>query len=200
MNNLTFPNRPKPTHHHAVQFYGSDESLCTTVSSFLAEGLVAQQPAIVIATESHRRRIIEHLCGRLIDCERAVKEGDLLLLDAEETLDLFMVGGMPNGDLFEVNVSRVIEQMINGRKGIVLRAYGEMVDVLWKNGQSDAAIALEILWNKLALKYNFALLCGYSMGSFYKQTKHLEDVSAQHTCVVPANASVVPFQRRSRIA
>ena len=190
----------QPAHHHAVQFYGSDESLCTTVSAFLAEGLVAQQPGIVIATQPHRAMIIEHLCGRLIDCDRAVKDGDLVILDAEATLDLFMVNGMPNADLFEVNVSRVIDQTLNGRSRTVVRAYGEMVDVLWKDGQSDAAIALEILWNKLALKYNFALLCGYSMGSFYKQTTLLEKVCAQHTCVVPANTNVVPFQRRAKSA
>ena len=75
-----------------------------------------------------------------------------------------------------------------------------MVDLLWKNGQSDAAIALEILWNKLALKYNFALLCGYSIGSFYKQTKQFEDVCAQHSYVVPENTNVVPFQRRVKSA
>ena len=47
-------------------------------------------------------------------------------------------------------------------------AYGEMVDVLWKAGQDVAAIRLEMLWNKLAAMHDFALLCGYAMGNFYK--------------------------------
>jgi hypothetical protein len=200
MNDTTFGNLPVPAHHHAVQFYGSDESLFTTVAGFLAEGLITEQPAIVIATASHRASIVEHLCGRLIDCATAIKEGDLILLDAEETLDLFMVDGVPNADLFEVNLGRVVEQTLNGRTRTVVRAYGEMVDVLWKNGQADAAIALEILWNKLALKYHFALLCGYAMGSFYKQTKQLEDVCAQHSHVVASDTKVVPFERRTKLA
>ena len=50
------------------------------------------QPAIVVATESHRTAIVEHLCGRLIDCESAKRNGSLLLLDAEDTLGQFMVG------------------------------------------------------------------------------------------------------------
>jgi hypothetical protein len=198
MNDSTF----RPAHsalHHAVQFYGSDESLCATVAGFLAEGLIAQQPAIVIATDAHSALILHHLSGRLIDCQKAVKDGDLVVLDADAILDLFMVDGRPNEQLFEVNLSRVIDQLLNGRGGPA-RAYGEMVDLLWKNGQSDAAIALEILWNKLALKYNFALLCGYSMGSFYKQTKQFEDVCAQHSYVVPENTNVVPFQRRVKSA
>jgi hypothetical protein len=68
-----------------------------------------------------------------------------------------------------------------------------MVDVLWKQGRSQSAISLEILWNKLALKHNFALLCGYSMGSFYKQTKQLEEIAAQHSHVVADESNVVPF-------
>ena len=182
-------------HHHAVQFYGTDQSLFRTVAGFLAEGLVAGQPAIVIATATHRAAFIEHLTARLVDCERAVRNGDLVMLDAEATLDLFMVGDAPDGDLFERNIGRLIEQVFNGRN-LVLRAYGEMVDVLWKQGRPEAAIRLEILWNKLALKYNFALLCGYAMGSFYKQSKQLEDVIAQHTHVVAHDTNVVPFPTR----
>ena len=180
-------------HGHAVQFYGTDESLFTTVASFLAAGLVAGQPAVVIATFSHRIPIVNHLRERLIDCDRALRNGDLILLDAEATLDLFMVNDEPDAELFESNVGRLLDQAINGRPRIVLRAYGEMVDVLWKQGRSEAAIKLEIMWNKLATKYDFALLCGYSMGSFYKQTQQLEEVIALHTCVVAHDTNVVTF-------
>jgi hypothetical protein len=200
MLNDTPDDRLHP-HHHAVQFYGTDQSLFVTVAGFLAEGLVAGQPAIVIATATHRIAILEHLCGRLIDCEKAIRNGDLVLLDAEATLDLFMVDDEPDGELFEQNVGRLVDQAINGRQRTILRAYGEMVDVLWKQGRSDAAIKLEILWNKLAMKYSFALLCGYAMGSFYKQTKQLEDVIAQHSHVIAHDTSVLPFPpKRTRTA
>ena len=48
-------------HKHAVQFYADDHSLFTTVATFLAEGLAAGQPAVVIATPAHRASIIEYL-------------------------------------------------------------------------------------------------------------------------------------------
>lgn len=179
-------------HHHAVQFYGSDQSLYATVAGFLGEGLLAGQPAILIATPEHSVEIEAHLSRKLIDCARARRNGDLVLLDAEATLDLFMVGDVPDEALFEANVGRMVEQALSGRP-TVLRAYGEMVDVLWKQGCSQSAISLEILWNKLALKHNFALLCGYSIGSFYKQTKQLEEICAQHTHVVPDESNVLPF-------
>lgn len=179
-------------HHHAVQFYGSDQSLYATVAGFLGEGLLAGQPAIIIATPEHAASVEEHLSRKLIDCLRARQNGDLVVLDAEETLDLFMVGDTPDPTLFEDNVGRMIQQALSGRPTI-LRAYGEMVDVLWKQGRSQSAIALEILWNKLAVKHNFALLCGYAMGSFYKQTKQLEEIAAQHSHVVADESNVVPF-------
>ena len=179
-------------HHHAVKFYGTDDSLFTTVAGFLAEGLIARQPAIIIATTSRREAIVEHLCGRLIDCAAAIRRGDLLMLDAEDTLGLFMVDGMPDRELFEQSVGKIVQQTLTGRPG-VMRAYGEMVDVLWKQGQTDAAIALEILWNRLAHKHDFALLCGYAMGSFYKQSKQLDAVCSQHSHVIDDSSNVVPF-------
>jgi hypothetical protein len=77
---------PVHAHHHAVQFYGSDSSLFTTVAGFLGQGLVDGQPAIVIATPAHGAGILEHLRGRLIDVEQAQRAGELLVLDAHETL------------------------------------------------------------------------------------------------------------------
>jgi len=180
------------SHHHAVQFYGNEHSLFTTVATFLSEGLVARQPAIIIATESHREAIEEHLCGRLIDCVQARRNGDLVMLDAEEMLGQFMIGDVPDPDLFDQNVGSVVKQVLDGRGRTIVRAYGEMVDVLWKQGRAEAAINLEILWNKLALKHSFALLCGYSMGNFYKQAKQIEDIRSHHTHVVGPD-NLVPF-------
>ena len=185
--------RHEHPHHHAVQFYSTDQSLIRTVATFLAEGLAGGQPAVVIATPAHRVAIAEALMRRGANPQQALRTGDLIVLDAEATLDLFMVDGAPDPGLFEKNVGRLVEQALNGRDTVVVRAYGEMVDVLWKQGAADAAIQLEMLWNKLALKYSFALLCGYAMGSFYKQTQRLDEVIAQHTTVIPHDTDTARF-------
>jgi DcmR-like sensory protein len=172
-------------HHHAVQFYGDDDSLFTTVAGFLSQGLVDRHPGIIIATEAHRDAILEYLRDRLIDVERAQRTRGLIVLDAQETLDLFMEGDFPHEGRFEGSVGRLIAAMLEGRQDrILIRAYGEMVDVLWKQGRSEAAIRLEMLWNKLAQRYGFALLCGYSMGNFYKQTRGFEEICREHTHVI----------------
>jgi len=186
------PTLETPRHHHAVKFYSDRESLCATVAGFLSEGLIAGEPALVIATQSHSDAICAHLSGRLIDCPKALKDGSLILLDADDMLGLVMVEGMPDADLFERNVGVFIQQLV-GERPVVIRAYGEMVDVLWKRHMPEAAIAMELLWNKLALKYRFALLCGYAMGNFYKQSKQRDDICAQHSHVVEGD--LVPFRR-----
>jgi hypothetical protein len=184
---------PIHSHHHAVQFYGSDQSLFTTVAGFLSEGLVAGQPALVIATESHLAGILEQLTARLIDVDQAIRIGDLIVLDAHETLAKFMASDRPDPDAFEHEMAIVIQKLVRERPRVVVRAYGEMVDVLWKQGRPEAAIALEILWNKLAATYAFALLCGYSMGNFYKQVEQFKEICRQHTDIVEAEQKVLAF-------
>jgi KaiC/GvpD/RAD55 family RecA-like ATPase len=184
-------------HHHAVQFYGDDTSLFTTVAGFLKQGFVDGHPAVVIATADHRKAILDHLRRRFVDVDRAQKTGNLILLDAHDTLDLFMDGGVPHRERFEASVGKLIAEVMDGREDRVLvRAYGEMVDVLWKEGKSEAAIRLEMLWNRLAQRYGFALLCGYSMGNFYKETKGFEAVCRQHTHVIGPLAEPAAARKR----
>lgn len=175
---------------HAVQFYGSDERLFCAVGRFLAEGLIEGQPALVIAIPSHRAGILQQLSARLIDVDRARKDGDLVLLDAEEMLDLFMSNGVPDTVAFEHNVGRFIRQTLQGREVTGLRAYGDMVNVLWQEGQPDAAIELEGLWNTLAERFKISLLCGYAMGPFFSETSELRSICEHHTHVFgPEHAS-----------
>ena len=187
------PTTPIHAHHHAVQFYGEESELCQAIGSFLIEGLVDLQPAIVIATPSHVQAILDELSGRHIDVANARKIGDLVVLDAEDALATFMSNGSPDPGLFRRNIGGILEQAIRGRERTPLRAYGEMVDVLWKKGQAEAAIKLEVLWNELANQFSFSLLCGYAIGNFYKQSSDMDAVIAQHTHVMGATDKVVSF-------
>lgn len=176
-------------HFHAVRFYEDDNSLCRIVSTFIAEGIAAKQPALVIATEPHIKGILRNLTGAAIDVDALRRSGDLLLLDARDTLSQFMVNGQPDAELFKASATAAIEQVCRGRKDCTIRAYGEMVDLLWKDGMSVAAIRLEMLWNRLANSHDFSLLCGYAMGNFYKDAT-IEDICRHHTHVVSASGDV----------
>ena len=167
---------------HAVRFYEDSTSLCRIVSDFVAEGLALNQPALIIATPPHVACIVENLAAAKVDVEALKQSGDLLLLDARQTLATFMVDGEPDADFFQAAAGSALEQVVRGRARTV-RAYGEMVDVLWKDGMSAAAIKLEMLWNRLANTHEFSLLCGYAMGNFYKDAT-VDDVCRHHTHIV----------------
>lgn len=171
-------------HFHAVRFYDSVESLARMVSGFLAEGLAAKQPALAIATPDHGRAIEAALAAKGCDVAALKASGELTLLDADETLAAFMVDGMPDAGKFQAIASAAIERACRGRTDCTVRAYGEMVDVLWKRNQSVAAIRLEMLWNKLAATKDFSLLCGYAMGTFLKETQRRAEVIGRHTHLV----------------
>ncbi len=175
-----------------MQFYGNDHSLFTTVSGFLSHGLADGHPSIVIATRSHQNAILKYLRARQINVTRARRTRSLIVLDAQRTLDLFMDGDMPDANRFEASVGRLIASTLEGRKDRVqIRAYGEMVNVLWKQGRADAAIQLEMLWNMLAQRHGFALLCGYAMSNFHKDTTGFEAICREHTHIIAASPSSV---------
>src|SRR5256885_1639784 len=110
---------------HDVQFYDNLAFLCESVGRFLAEGVRAAQPAIVIATPPHRRAFAAELSRLHIDID-ALHPLDLVWLDARETLSAFMEGAMPNAELFEATVGHVFEKVIANRRYVTVRAYGEM--------------------------------------------------------------------------
>lgn len=172
-------------HFHAVRFYEDEESLCRIVADFLGDGLVAGQPAVVIATPAHREGIAHALEALSFDVGRLRTNRDLLMLDAGETLSTFMKDGFPDPDAFRRSVGSALEDASAGRPEATVRAYGEMVDCLWKRDAADAAIRLEVLWNDLATTCAFSLLCGYSIGNFYKHGAY-EHICGQHTHVVSA--------------
>jgi hypothetical protein len=174
-----------------VTFYENPASLCRIVADFLGAGLRAGQPALVIGTPAHRAGILTELALRQFDPAQLQAAGDLLMLDAGERLAMFMTDGMPDALRFTSAAEHALDRLCRGCKDRTIRAYGEMVDVLWKQGQDAAAIRLEMLWNKLAATRDFSLLCGYAMGNFYKDAGRAA-IHHQHTHVLAADDDGAP--------
>lgn len=181
----------RSSHLHAVRFYEDDKSLCRIVAGFIGDGLAAGQPGVVIAVPSHCEGISQGLRALSFDVDRLRHSGDLMLLDAEETLSTFMKDGRPDSAAFRESVGGLLDNVTGGRRSVTVRAFGEMVDCLWRNDAADAAIRLEVLWNELANTRAFSLLCAYSMGNFYKHGAY-EDICGQHTHVVSGAGQPTP--------
>jgi hypothetical protein len=148
---------------HVVQFYSHDAELADRVVGYLLEALDAGGVAIVIATAAHRREFEARLTEAGADLAAAGRRGAYLALDASDTMGAFMTGGRLDAGAFDRVIGGLIRRAVEG--GRPVRAYGEMVALLWDAGLVSAAVELEQMWDALGRRHPFSLLCGYPLGS-----------------------------------
>lgn len=144
---------------HFVQFYQTDNDLLAKLAGFIEQGLRSRETCIVVATKAHMRELDSLLLTRGIDAPALQKTGQYVPLDATEMLSTFMVNELPDRDLFYGTVGSLVEASV--QKGQPIRIYGEMVAVLWKDGNKEAVLQLEQLWNELLEAHPCTLFCAY---------------------------------------
>jgi hypothetical protein len=184
---------------HLVQMYGDDPApLVRSVGRYLADGLAAGEGAIVIATALHREAFLVELETLGADPSVAMTAGRLAVLDAQETMGRFIVDGQPHRELFEAAVCPVLSA-VHACCPAGVRAYGEMVGVLWKAAQFAAAIRLEAFWNALLRDGGFRLFCAYPIdvcGDGFTPAD-VDAVMSSHTHVVPTGSELEPALDRA---
>lgn len=188
-----------PHPQHLVHFYETEASLYDAVAHFSTTGIAAGEPVIYIATPAHRSALLKRLKRNGCRIESAVASGQLTLLDARQTLSRFSVGSELDWGKFSSLMGAIIDEKVGGRKDLRVRVYGEMVDLLWRDGYTQtAAIRLEEMWNDLSKVHSFSLLCSYRLGNFYKADPGLLDqVCATHGTVLPSSTRVLERRTRS---
>jgi hypothetical protein len=170
---------------HFVQVYRDEGFLFKAVAEYTGSGLRRGEGVIIIASAAHRAAFVRQLADDGLEPAEAELGGQLVLLDADETLARFAAGGMPDWQTFHALIGGVIAKLRLEYPSV--RAYGEMVDVLWQRGERDAAIRLEEFWNDLATLQTFSLLCAYYMDNLDSAAYHpLECVCRVHTHLIPA--------------
>lgn len=161
---------------HFVQLYEDSAPLAEAVAEYVREGLRNGEAALIIATAEHRAAFLEK-----IPASEALR-----VLDAEQTLAQLMVNGKPSWSAFRETIGGLIAEL--RLRYPTVRAYGEMVDVLWQRGEREAAIRLEEYWNELGQLQTFTLFCAYRMdpldGALYGGP--LESVCRVHSHLLPA--------------
>lgn len=186
---------PTPPHDHVVQFYDRDATLIQAASAYLSAGLMRGCPAIVISEAKRLPLFRRELSGMAVGVDNAAEMGQLHLLDARATLERFMIDGMPDAQLFRQVVGSLIASTIEIWHPARLHAYGDMVDLLWADGNEEAALALEELWNALARRHGFALFCGYSADHFER-----DDQRAGFDAVCRLHGHIMPIDRMPSVA
>jgi KaiC/GvpD/RAD55 family RecA-like ATPase len=183
---------------HVVQLYGADDQLLTRhVSRYLAEGLRRGDGLVLIATGEHGQAILRQLNQATSAAPQAIREGRLVSLDAAETLSRFMRDGEPDRTLFESEIGAVIQEVRGRSAGGRVRAFGEMVGLLWTEGNRSAAIQLEEYWNELMRWNEFSLFCGYPIDLFDNETEleGLHSVLGTHTHLLAGSTTLLSSSR-----
>jgi hypothetical protein len=153
------------------------------LEGFVSSGLRASDGMVVIATPAHRRALEQRLRKRGFDVDLAQAEDRYIALDAAETLAKFMVNGWPDDERFNQVVTDLITRARgNGRR---VRAFGEMVALLWDQGNSGATVRLEVLWNKFCEAETFCLFCAYPETGFTKETPvSINEICGHHSRLI----------------
>ena len=135
---------------------------------------------MIVATSEHRDLLTAALRSCELDVREHARERRYSMLDASETLATFMKDGMPDAKLFEATMGEILDEVRSAAiaKGKDLTVFGEMVAILWEEGQKQAALQLESLWNDTLSGRAFHLHCAYSRWSVLNNN----DLAAiQHT-------------------
>jgi signal transduction histidine kinase len=187
---------------HIVRYYEDDAALVDEIGHYVATGLAVGEPAVVIATPTHRDGFERRLKVRGINVAEARRAGRYMPLDAAETLARITTDGWPDPVRFGEVVGGALALLATAGSAGQVRAFGEMVALLWADGRRDAAIRLEELWNELGRSHKFSLVCAYPLAAFgaHADAASFSSVSELHTEVFPTEAytAIAESDARSR--
>jgi DcmR-like sensory protein len=175
---------------HFVELYDDDASLVDSLARFTSVGLADGEAVIVAADRAHRTALHDALTGLGVDVPTVRAQGLFQSLDALDTLALFMDDGQPDPEAFENFLREMITRASAGGRRV--RIFGEMVSLLWAEGNVGAALRLEDLWNRLAESHAFRLFCAYPTTSFSgKNLAPLRAVCHRHTHLVATRETTI---------
>jgi CheY-like chemotaxis protein len=181
------PRKTEITRCHEVQFYSDDEVLLERVTHFIVSAVHPGNPAIVIATGSHRDSLVQRLKAKGVDVDAAIRRGAYVSVDAADTLSTFMVNDWPDQARFFEGFSK---RILSASKAAMtehprVAIFGEGVALLCAEGKRDAAIRVEQLSNDLVKTHDVNILCAYPFSTFRgeEDERAFKTICAEHSAV-----------------
>jgi len=162
------------------------------VTDYLLGALDGGGVAVVIATPEHRREFETRLGQAGVDLAGARDDGSYVALDAGQMLSELMVADKLDSAAFDRVTGAVIRRA--GAGGRPVRAFGEMVALLWDDGLVSAAVRLEAMWEELGGKHPFSLFCGYRTDAVTRDMDAFAEVCRLHGEIVGGRSGTArPF-------
>jgi len=174
---------------HVVQFYEDEGFLAETVAEFVGPPLAKGDTALLIATDGHQKAFAKALKARGLDVRRLAQSRRLTLLDARELQRLLSSGRHGGDGPFRKYVAGTIQQIVADQPTRPLHVYGEVVNLMWRDGDAENALQLEASWHRLTKEVPISVLCSYEIANFNRTTgRTITDVCNLHDRAIPAES------------
>lgn len=168
---------------HVVQIYEDDQIFVDLLDGFVSGGIKAGDCVIVIATANHLAALEARLKADGFNVFDLKLRDQYIPLHAEETLSQFMIDNWPDANLFSHLVTGLLQRAKRNKRPV--RAFGEMVALLWAKGFNGATIQLEHLWNNFCETESFSLFCAYPKSGFTEDaTESMMKICGSHSRMI----------------
>jgi hypothetical protein len=179
-----------PPSNHLVQIYETDVIFMDSLEGYVVGGIQKGECVVVIATSIHLTELAARLQRKSYHVDILLAGNQYIQVDAEAALKQFMKGGWPDDALFLKFVTKLLASAREHERPV--RAFGEMVALLWAQGNRDATIRLEELWTQFCNQEHFPIFCAYPRAGFSQDTT----ASIMHIC--EAHSKVIDGWTRPR--
>jgi DNA-binding NarL/FixJ family response regulator len=176
-----------PGVRHELKVYSDDAAFVAGFARVADDAMKVGRAVVIVATQSHQAGVFRELEAKGIDVCAAIQKGNYRCLDAIQTLENIMV----NGVLDSVRCSKFVGEIVaeaaqcaTGEHPLVVIC-GEIAPTLLAAGDSDGAIRLEQLWDRLTKTFGADTLCGYLRSAFSHAAAEpvFERICAEHSAV-----------------
>lgn len=172
---------------HIVQLYQDQQFLNRAVCRFAAGAIANGEGVILVPTAAHWEAFRPRLEVAGVNVQDAQDSGQLTIVDADELLPHFMKDAMPDAPVFLGLAADVIAKARGEARYPRVRWWGEMVNVLWEQGNVAASMSLEDQFDRLAKHHEIAIFCSFVMDNFNSEvhSRLLPRLGQNHSHLIP---------------
>jgi DNA-binding NarL/FixJ family response regulator len=172
---------------HTVQFHADDRDFLDEVSQLVGATLRSGEQVVIVTNEATRSGVAQRLQTRQMNVAALAERGQYVAQDSALALSQVMHDGRPDEErLAEVihGLDRLRLAGPNGPGGR-LTIFGDMTVSLCRNGDFEAALEIERIWNELTRALPFFTVCSYPIACFEhsEARDQLANVCAAHSAV-----------------
>lgn len=179
-----------------MAFHADDAALLHGLAESVAGGLSAGDAVVVVATPDHCARIAADVADD-IDLDHFVAEDCYRDVDAIATLRSIRRDGGIDADAFHRLIGSVVETAAAGGRRV--RIVGELVGLMWDEGDVVGALELESLWNDLVRQHEVVLNCAYPADGGSDDLDSLCGICACHSAI-DESAEVQPHDDAAEVS